>query len=165
MSTRPRQTRRTFSTEFKKQMVYEIENKVTTVRHIMQTYEVAERTIYTWLHKFGVKWQPKTNVVVQLESEAVKRKHLQEQIRHLEATIGQKQVEIDILEQILSLVEQDYGISLKKNTSGDFSITFTKTGNSLPIPFGLCSKLLGLLNRDMPNTKSDVQPNKSSLRP
>lgn len=121
-SRKYRQNRR-FSEAFKRDKVKEIESKRLKVRQICDLYEVTSAAVYKWLYKYGQKTEKGTKIVIEMESEAVKTKHLQERVAELERIIGQKQLEIDYLDKLLELESQELGYDLKKKHASKLSST------------------------------------------
>ncbi len=53
-------------------------------------------------------------MVLESDSDARKIAELKAQIKHLEQTVGQKQIKIDFLEKMIELTEEDLKIDIKK---------------------------------------------------
>ena len=109
--------RRIFSEEFKRQKVADLDAKRISVRELSELYDVSKMSIYRWLHKYSPHHQKGTVQVVQMESEQVKTKALQEQVARLERIVGQKQLEIDFLNKLIELASEKYQEDIKKNFS------------------------------------------------
>lgn len=105
---------RTFSTSFKKTKVKEIIEKRLTVKQVCELYDVSRTSVYKWIYKFSSSDRG-SKQVVQMESEALKTKQLLEQLAELERRLGQKQLEIDYLEETLSVASEEVGYDLKKS--------------------------------------------------
>jgi transposase len=70
---------------------------------------------------------------VEEKSEAYRTKELEKHIKELEAALGRKQLEMDLLNKIIELANEEYGTDLKKNLSnrhsnGTGSIEESNTG-------------------------------------
>ncbi len=106
--------RRTFSEEFRRRKVWEIENKMTSISSISREFEVSRSAIYYWMRKYSKHYQSATKVVLQMESEEEKTKKLQVRIADLERALGRKQMEIDYLNKLIELEGDRLGEDLKK---------------------------------------------------
>ena len=108
---------RYFSKEFKEQIIQQLDAKLLTVSDIARQYEVSSTSIYSWMRQYSPHYQKATVVVVQMESEALKTKSLQERNAELERIIGQKQLSIDYLEKLIEIASGELKLDLKKNFS------------------------------------------------
>ena len=107
--------RRIFSETFKRQRVKEIDEGLISVTAQSKLYDVSKTSIYRWLHEYSPNHQKGVTQVVQMESEAHKTKALLERVAELERIIGQKQLELDYLEQLVRISSAELKIDLKKN--------------------------------------------------
>ena len=107
-STSDRQNR-VFSEAFKRLKVKEIESKRLKVSEICHLYEVSRSAVYKWLKKYGQKTEKNCKIVIEMESEGYRTKLLLERAAELERIIGLKQLEIDYLNQLLSIESQEVG--------------------------------------------------------
>lgn len=107
--------RRNFSEALKRQIVSELESKVTTIREICELYSVTRTSIYRWLYKYSPHYKKGTIQVVQMKSEAEKSKQLYSRVKELEAVVGRKQLEIDYLDRLIDLASKELEYDLKKN--------------------------------------------------
>jgi transposase-like protein len=105
---------RTFSVSFKRQKVYELDHKLTSVTEISREYGITRSAVYKWLRKYSSHYQSATKVVVQMESEQEKTKKLQARIAELERVLGRKQMEVDYLNKLIELEGKRMGEDLKK---------------------------------------------------
>lgn len=105
---------RYFSEEFKKQKVKELDQKLISIKDLVDLYQISRTTVYQWLYKYSTHYQKDTKIVVQMESEAIKTKQLLERQAELERIIGQKQMEIDLLNKLMEIASQELNIDLKK---------------------------------------------------
>lgn len=113
--------KRHFSEDFKKARVKDLVEKRITVLEVSRLHEVSTVAVYKWLYKYSAHHQRQTTLVVQMESEAAKTKSLLQQVADLERVIGQKQLEIDFLSQLLEIGSEELGFDLKKNFSSRLS--------------------------------------------
>ncbi len=106
--------RRTFSEAFKKQKVKELVNKQINIDELSKLYDVSKTSIYRWLYKYSPHHKKGTTQVVQMESEARKTKLLHSRIAELERKVGQKQIEIDFLNELIQIAGAELKVDLKK---------------------------------------------------
>jgi len=109
--------RRIFSMEVRKGVVRDIEQGKCTVLQASRELQVCHQTVYGWLYKYSLHLQKGRIIVVQKQSEAYKTKELEKRIAELEAALGRKQMELDLLNKVLDLASKDLKIDLKKNLS------------------------------------------------
>lgn len=107
--------RRVFSEAFKRQKVKEIEQGLYTVLELSRLYNVSTKSVYRWLHKYSITHQKGIVQVVQKQSEAQKNKELLARLAELERIVGQKQLQIDYLEQLIRISSEELKVDLKKN--------------------------------------------------
>lgn len=117
--------RRVFSDTFKRQKVKELDQGLYSVTELSKLYQVSSKSIYRWLHKYSVNHQKGVTQVVQMESEAHKNKALLERLAELERVIGQKQLQIDYLEQLVQISSSELKVDIKKNFGTKSSPTST----------------------------------------
>lgn len=109
------QVLRTFSANFKRQKVKEIEQGTYTVLQVSRLYEVSSQSVYRWLYKYSTHYQKGIRQVIEMESESTKTEALMRKLAETERALGQKQLQIDYLEQLLALASQELGLDLKKS--------------------------------------------------
>jgi transposase-like protein len=109
--------RKLFSEESKKQIVKDIEQGKYTVLQASREYGVCFQTVYQWLYRYSRYLQKNKVLVVEEQSEQRKRYELEQQIKELQAALGRKQMEIDMLNKLIELANQEYQTDLKKNIS------------------------------------------------
>lgn len=113
--------RRIFSEDFKKQTVKDIESGKCTVLQASREYDIAFQTVYNWLYKHSRYLKKNAVLVVETQSEQYQRKELEQKIKDLEAALGRKQMEIDMLNKFIDIANEAYHIDIKKNTSRKYS--------------------------------------------
>lgn len=108
---------RYFSEEFKRQKVKELCARQITVSQLCKLYKVSHTSVYNWLYKYSPNHQPGTTLVVQMDSESQKTALLLQRVADLERIVGQKQLEVDFLNELLRIGSEELGFDLKKNFS------------------------------------------------
>lgn len=120
LSTEERR-KRTFSEEFKKQKVKEIERKQTTVLEVSKAFQVRANNVYKWIDKYSLKDKNGVRLVVEMESETKRVLALLQKVAELERIVGQKQIVIDFQEKMIELAEQEYNVDIKKKFDSEQS--------------------------------------------
>lgn len=108
---------RTFSEAFKREKVKDLVEKRISIKQLCSLYSVSRSAVYKWLYAYSPHHEQKTNLVVQMESEAHKTQMLQQRVAELERAIGQKQLELDFLNKLFEIGSQELGFDIKKNLS------------------------------------------------
>jgi transposase len=108
-------TPRKFTEDFKRQVVKEYESGTFSVRQLGRLYGLANQQIYSWIYKFSIFNEKGYRIVEAKDSSAVKLKEMEERIKELERSIGQKQIKIDFLEKMIDIAKTDLNIDIKKN--------------------------------------------------
>jgi transposase len=104
---------RTFSETFKRQKVQDLEKGLTSIKMLCTEHGLSRSSIYKWLYLYGQAAKG-VKTVTQMESEATKTQLLQERVAELERVVGQKQLQIDILEKSMELASAELGYDIKK---------------------------------------------------
>jgi transposase len=115
---------RTFSESFKRAKVAEIDSGKIKVSDIVRIYGVRDNNVRKWIKKYSISTQTNTRMVVELESESLKTEQLAKKVAELERVIGQKQLEIDFLNTLVTVSSEEVGIDLRK-------VFFTKRSTDL----------------------------------
>jgi transposase len=115
---------RTFSESFKRAKVAEIDSGKIKVSDIVRIYGVRDNNVRKWIKKYSISTQTSTRMVVELESESLKTEQLAKKVAELERVIGQKQLEIDFLNTLVTVSSEEVGIDLRK-------VFFTKRSTDL----------------------------------
>lgn len=108
---------RVFSEAIKRKTVKDIEAGRCTILQASRELNVSSTAIYKWLKLFSRYLEKKQRMVVEDESEAYRSSELEKKVKELERIIGQKQMEIDLLNKIIELASGTYKTDLKKNLS------------------------------------------------
>jgi transposase len=126
------QFHRSFSEDFKRKKVRELERNHTSITDICRTYTVSRTSIYRWIYKYSAMAKKQEKQVVESKSDTAKIKALQEQIKELERIIGQKQLLLEFKDKMIEIAEADYGVDIKKKVgsklSSGTSLTEKSTG-------------------------------------
>ncbi|ASV10460.1 transposase [Leptospira santarosai] len=109
-----RQLRR-FSEPLKRQIVNDIEMKVTTIAEVSREYTVTRNAIYKWIYSYSKNRKKGVRTVIEENSVSTKLEMLKSKIKELESVIGQKQMKIDFQEKMIDLAEKEYCVDIKKN--------------------------------------------------
>ena len=121
--------RRSFSEEFKRKKVREIEQKITTVAEVSREYEVTRTNVSRWLTKYGSNYMKGVRTIVEADSDTRKLLELKTKVAELERIIGQKQVMLDFKDKMIELAEEAYGVDIKKKFGSEPSSGAGNTGN------------------------------------
>ncbi|UPY80139.1 transposase [Leptospira weilii] len=108
-----RQLRR-FSEPLKRQIVMDIETKVTTIAEVSREYSVTRNSIYKWIYSYSKNRKKGVRTVIEEESVSTKLEALKAKIKKLESIIGQKQMKIDFQEKMIEFAEKEYSVDIKK---------------------------------------------------
>ena len=111
---RHKRTRRTFSVEFKKQKVAQIEKGTLTVSQLAKMLAMSPSPIYQWLNKYG-SGSITEKIVIETESDFLKFVESQKQVTKMEKLIGQQQMKISFYEELLSEIKLHYGDEVISN--------------------------------------------------
>lgn len=118
---------RVFSESFKKKRVEDLENKVMTIKEIVELYGVSRTAVYKWLYLYSPHHQQRSRMVIENISEAEKTKQLLQRVLELEAMIGRKQMELDYYSKLFEVAEESLGYNLKKTLEQKLSNGSEKT--------------------------------------
>ena len=98
--------RRLFSETVKKQVVQDIERGKCTVLEASREFLVSDVSIYRWIHRYSLYLKKNKALVVENKSEVYRSKELAKRIQELEAALGRKQMEIDLLDKVIDLANE-----------------------------------------------------------
>lgn len=112
---------RIFSEQIRRETVKNIESGKCTVKEASKELLISETAVYNWIYRYSQYLSKKRIMVVEDKSEAYRSKELEKKIKELEAIVGRKQMEIDILNKVIDFANEEFKIDLKKNLSKDRS--------------------------------------------
>jgi transposase len=104
---------RNFSEEFKRAQVKAISGKQISVAQLCRLHGISRTSVYNWIYLYSPT-QRGTRTVTQMESEQQKTLQLYAKLAEYERIIGQKQMEIDILNKTIELASDEVGYDIKK---------------------------------------------------
>lgn len=116
MSVQERRNR-SFSEEFRKGKVREIEQGISTISEVRKAYEISGTTVYKWLRTYGSNQEKKEKMVVESQSDSRTLLLLKQKVAELERLLGQKQVLLEFQDKLIDLAEETYGVDIKKKCS------------------------------------------------
>jgi transposase-like protein len=121
------QFQRSFSEEFKKNKIRELERNITSVCDICATYSVSRTSVYRWIYKYSVMAKKQVKQVVEAKSDTRKIQALEDRIKELERIVGQKQLLLEFKDKMIEIAEADYGVDIKKKVGSKLSSGTTST--------------------------------------
>jgi transposase-like protein len=124
-------TRRYFSEELRREIVKKIEGKELTIAGASREYEVSDTSLYNWVYRYSLHLKKGIRLVMEKNSHSERIKVLQARLASLEQAVGQKQMEIDILNKMLEFGSEDVGFDIKKKFGGKFSSGIKTTKKSI----------------------------------
>lgn len=105
-----------YSNAFKQKVIQEIEEGLISIAEASRIYEISPQSLYNWIKDYGKDHLIGKVVLVQKRDEIDKIKKLEAEKRQLEAALAKAHLDNFCLESLMSVVEEKYGISVKKNS-------------------------------------------------
>lgn len=109
--------RRVFSDDFRRELVRLFEQGKYSVGQLSKLYGVRAQLIYLWIYKYSEFNKKGYRVIEMKQSSTSKVKELEQRIRELEKIVGQKQIKIDFLEEMIDVAKEELNIDIKKKSS------------------------------------------------
>lgn len=116
-----------YSEDFKRELVSIYERGQYSVLQLEKLYGVCNPSIYSWIYRYSEFNEKGIRIVEMKDSHLKKLKELEEKVKHLEQTLGQKQIKIDFLEKLIDLASDEYKVDFKKNSNTQRSSGSEKT--------------------------------------
>ena len=113
---------RKYSEEFKKSIVRDFESGKFSVPQLERLHNIGNPSIYKLIYKFSKSNEKGQRIVEMKDSSTQKLKALEQKIKELERTVGQKQIQIDYLEKMIDIAKDELNIDIKKNSNTSQSI-------------------------------------------
>ena len=124
------QFQRSFSEEFKKRKIRELERNITSIPDICKTYSVSRTSVYKWIYKYSVMAKKQVKQVIEAKSDTQKIKALEDRIKELERIVGQKQLLLEFKDKMIEIAEATYNVDIKKKVGSRLSSGTTSTEGS-----------------------------------
>jgi len=121
---------RSFSEDFKRKIVSELDRNLITVAETSRQYQLTRAAIYKWIYKYSAMRKKGLKQVVEASSDTRKLLLMKEEIKELQRIIGEKQIMIEFKDKMIELAEQEYKLDIKKKFSGGQSSGSGSTGKS-----------------------------------
>ena len=109
---------RYFSEELRREIVKKVEDNQLNVTEASREYSVSCSAIYKWIYRYSLHLKKGIRLVMEKKSHGERIKSLQEKVEALERAVGQKQMEIDILNKTLEFGSEEIGFDIKKKFGG-----------------------------------------------
>lgn len=120
--------RRVYSEEFRRELVRQFESGKYSVLQLDRLYGVSFNLIYKWIYKYSEINEKGYRIVEMKQSSTSRIKELEQKIKDLERLVGQKQIKIDFLEEMIDVAKQELNIDIKKKSSTPQSDDSAKKG-------------------------------------
>ncbi len=106
---------RIFSEQVKRELVKDIESGKCSVSQASKELSVSITSVYRWIGRYSRYLQNNKRLVVEDKSEAYQSEQLRKKILELEAALGRKQMELDLINKVVDLASEEYKTDLKKS--------------------------------------------------
>jgi transposase-like protein len=117
---------RSFSEDFKRKKVSELERNLVTMPELCREYQVSRTSLYKWVYLYSKMKKKGVKQVIEAKSDSRKLLQMKAEIRELQRIVGEKQILLDFKDKMIEIAEEEYGIEIKKKFSGEQS---TGTGS------------------------------------
>ena len=114
---------RTFSVDFKRKKVQEIQLGLVRIVEICRQYQVSDTAVYRWIKQYGVNSKTPERLIMEAKSDTQELLLLKRRIAELERLVGQKQVQLEFKDKMIDLAEEIYKVDIKKKFSTPPSTT------------------------------------------
>ncbi len=118
--------KRVFSENYQRELVRLFELGKFSVLQLEKLYGIRVSVIYRWIYKYSQFNEPGYRVIEMKQSSTAKLKAMEQRIKELEKIVGQKQIKIDFLEEMISVAKDELKIDIKKKSSTPLSGVSTK---------------------------------------
>lgn len=109
--------KRYFSEDFQRELVTEFEKGKYSIPQLSKLHGISNSVLYRWVYKFSIFNERGYRIIEMNQSSTSKLKQLEQRIKELERTVGQKQIKIDFLDKMIDIAKEELDIDIKKNYS------------------------------------------------
>ena len=104
-----------YSIAFQQKVVGEIESGELSIGDARRLYDITgNETIQKWIRKFGKNHLLNKVVRIEMKDEKDRIKELEKKIRQLESALSNEHIKNIVLESLVDIAREKYGIDLKK---------------------------------------------------
>lgn len=104
-----------YSAAFKQSVVREYESGA-SMTELLRRYGIgSSRTLHRWIGQYGIEGLRHEVVVMQRADEQNREKAMEKRIKELEAAVAQLTLDKMMLESIVEVASEQYGLDFKKN--------------------------------------------------
>ena len=104
-----------YSNAFQQKVVSEIESSELSIGDARRLYDITgNETIQKWIRKFGKNHLLNKVVRIEMKDEKDRIKELEKKIRQLESALSNEHIKNIVLESLVDIAREKYGIDLKK---------------------------------------------------
>lgn len=104
-----------YSNAFQQKVVSEIESGELCIGDARRLYDITgNETIQKWIRKFGKNHLLNKVVRIEMKDEKDRIKELEKKIRQLESALSNEHIKNIVLESLVDIAREKYGIDLKK---------------------------------------------------
>ena len=106
-----------YSLAFQQKVVNEIESGELSIEDARRLYDIrGHTTIQKWIRKFGKNHLLSKVVRIETKDEKDRVKELEKRIRRLESALADEHIKNAVLESLVEIARDKYGIDLKKKS-------------------------------------------------
>lgn len=116
-STKEIRKKRCYAIEFKRELVRLFEQGKFSVLQLSKLYGVSYQLIYLWIYTYSQFNEKGYRIIEMKKSSTSKISELEQKVKDLERLVGQKQIKIDFLEEMINVAKDELNIDIKKKSS------------------------------------------------
>jgi transposase-like protein len=111
-----------YNLAFQQKVVNEIESGELSIGDARRLYDIrGNETIQKWIRKFGKNHLLSKVVRIEMKDEKDRVKELEKRIRQLESALADEHIRNAVLESLVEIARDKYGIDLKKKSGQEAS--------------------------------------------
>jgi transposase len=108
--------KRAFSQAFRDEVIKLFESGKYSILQLSRLYGLSQNIIYVWIYKYSTFNKKGYRIIEMKQSDTSKLKALQQRVQELERALGQKQIKIDFLEEMINVAQEELNIDIKKKS-------------------------------------------------